>query len=288
MFNSTNGYSLADIAAVAGADNNGFGGNGNGIWWVLLFVLFFGGWGNGFGGFGGGRGPSVGADLTYSFDTNGTHEGIRDLSTAMANGFYNVNTGLLNGFAGVTSAVTSGINDIRTDICNLGYGNLQNTNAIMGAINADTIANMQNTFGLSNQINALAQQSYNCCCETQRALDKDFAELDYNLATLACGTKQAVLDGTRNIIDAGNANTRAILDFLTQDRISALQAENTALKNAASQAEQNAYLVSKLSPQAAPAYLVANPYTGVIYPQNITSYPNFGQFGCGCGCGCGV
>ena len=285
MFNTSNsGYSLADVATVLGGSRDGlFGGNGGGIWWILLFVLFFaGGWGNGFGF--GGNGSRVGADLTYSFDTNSTHEGIRDLAAAVTSGFYNINTGLLNGLSGVTAAVTNGVNDVRTDICNLGYTNLQNTNTIMGAINADTIANMQNTFGLSNQINALSQQSYNCCCETQRALDKDFAELDYNLATLACDTKQAVLDSTRTIVEAGNNNTRAILDFLTQDRISALQAENTALKNAASQAEQNAYLVSKLSPSAAPAYIVANPYTGVIYPQNVPSYANYGQFGYGCGC----
>lgn len=285
MFNSNSGYSLSDIATALGSKDGIFGGNG--VWLLFLFVIFFCGWGgNGF--FGGGNRGSVGADLTYSFDTNGTHEGIRDLAATVSNGFYNLNTGLLNSFAATNAGITAGINDIRNDICNLSYGNLQNTNAIMGAINADTIANMQNTFGLSNQINALSQQAYNSACETQRALDKDFADLDYHFATLACDTKQAVLDSTRTLVEAGNNNTRAILDFLTQDRISALQSENAALKNAASQAEQNAYLVSKLSPQAAPAYIVANPYTGVIYPQNAVSYPNFGQFGCGCGCGCAV
>ena len=279
MFNSTSGYSLADLAAVAGSKDGLFGGSGSGIWMLLLFILFFFFWGGN-----GGNSRSVGADLTYSFDTNGTHEGIRELASSMANGFYSLNNGLTAGFANTTANVVSGINDIRNDICNLGYGNLQNTNAIMGAINADTIANMQNTFGLTTQINALGQQQYNCCCETQRALDKDFAELDYNLATLACANKQAIYDSTRDIIANNNANTRQVLDFLTQDRINALQAENAELKGAASQAAQNAYLIERLSPIANPAYIVANPYTGVIYPQNATSYANFGQFGCGCGC----
>jgi len=52
MFNTSEGYSLSDIAAVTGgADNGGFG-FGNGGWWIILLFLFaWGGWGNG--GFGG-------------------------------------------------------------------------------------------------------------------------------------------------------------------------------------------------------------------------------------------
>ena len=280
MFNSGNGYSLADIAAVAGADGNGFGGNGAGAWWILLFILLLAG-GNGFGGFfGGNRGIGTGAEINYAFDTNSTHEGIRDLSTAVANGFYALNTGVLNGFANTTAAVTGGISDIRHDLCDVNYTNLQDTNAILQAISADTMANLQNAYGLTTQMNALASQQQNCCCETQRALERDFAQLNYNLATLACDTKQATLDSTRDIITNANANTRQILDFLTQDRISALQAENQALKTAASQAAQNAYLVERLSPTANPAYIVANPYTGSIYP--VQSSYAYGQCGCGC------
>ena len=175
MFNSTNGYSLADLAAVAGG-NGGWGGNGGGAWWIVLFILLLAG-GRGFGGFFGGQGGGngSGAEVTYSFDTNATHEGIRDLASSVANGFYSLNTNLLNGFANTTSAVTGGINDIRHDICDVTYTSLQNTNALMSAINADTIASMQNTFGLTTQMNALANQQQSCCCETQRALERDFA-----------------------------------------------------------------------------------------------------------------
>ena len=52
------------------------------------------------------------------------------------------------------------------------------------------------------------------------------------------------------------------LDFLVQDRITALTTENQALKGQISQSEQNAYLISQLRPVANPAYIVANPYTG--------------------------
>lgn len=70
---------------------------------------------------------------------------------------------------------------------------------------------------------------------------------------------------------------RSILDFLVQDKIETLTNENSNLKTQISQNLQNAYLINQLSPKATPAYIVANPYTGVSY----TSY------GCGYGSGCG-
>jgi hypothetical protein len=109
--------------------------------------------------------------------------------------------------------------------------------------------------------------------------------LNYNLATQECDTRRAITDGIRDLADVSNANTRSILDFLVQDRITALTNENNSLKTQISQSEQNAYLVSQLAPKAAPAYVVANPYTGAIYP--MTTYGS--GYGCGCGCnmGCG-
>lgn len=56
MFNSNNGYSLADIAAATGGNDRNNGGiwNDGGAWWIIILFLFcFSGWGNGFGGFGG-------------------------------------------------------------------------------------------------------------------------------------------------------------------------------------------------------------------------------------------
>ena len=54
MFNTSNGYSLSDIAAVTGNGNNNGNGFGEDGWWIILLFLFAG-WGRGgFGGFGGG------------------------------------------------------------------------------------------------------------------------------------------------------------------------------------------------------------------------------------------
>ena len=253
MFESNNGYSLADIAAATGGANDGFFG-GSGWWIILLFLFAWGGWGNGWGN--GGNGAAGTTTALYGLDS------LSEMSSNVANGFYNLNTGVLTGFANTTAAVNAGASAIQSDISNLGMQSLQNTNSITQAINADTIANMQNTFGLSQQLAGIqaAQQLANC--STDQAITGGFAQLNYNLATEACADRAAVTTAARDIIDNANANTRSILDFLVQDRITALTTENQALKGQISQSEQNAYLLSQLKPSANPAYIVANPYTG--------------------------
>jgi hypothetical protein len=150
MFNNQNaGYSLADIAAATGGANNGWGGEGfgNGWWIILLFLFAWGGWGNG--GFGFGGNGSTASSVAYDFDISDLKSSIAANGTNAANGFYALNTGLLNGFADVTAAVNTNTSAIRSDICAQELAGLQNTTNILQAINADTMANMQNTFGLT-------------------------------------------------------------------------------------------------------------------------------------------
>ena len=259
MFNNSNaGYSLADIAA-ATREGSGFGdGFGAGGWWIILLFLFaFGGWGNGFGGWGSGNGSAV----SYDFDISDLKSSIAANGSSIANGFYALNTGLLNG-----------VSEIRHDICDQELATFQGTTNILQAINADTMANMQNTFGLTAQLNNLGTSIIAQGNDNRALLSQEMCRLGYNLATEECATRQNSTDNTRAIIDNQNANTRSILEFLTQDRINALQTENAALKGQISQAEQNAFLVNALRPQPDPAYIVPNPYA---------SYGNYG-YGCGC------
>lgn len=248
MFNTSEGYSLSDIAAVSGGNRGGMFGDGAGFggWWIILLFLFaFGGWGNG--GWGNGtNGGAVTADIGYNFDMHDVSSGIRDLASSTSNGFYNLNTSLLNGFSGT-----------QAQIANSGFETIQ-------AINAGTVAGLQNTNALQAQLAAHSADEQLCCCQTQNRIDSNFATLNYNLATEACADRAAITTGVRDVIDNQNANTRQILDFLVQDRITALQNENTALKGQISQSEQNAYLINALRPAAEPAYLVANPYTGTV------------------------
>ena len=228
--------SLADIAAVTnGRSNDGAWGD-NGAWWIIIFVLFFafGGWGNGFGNNGGGalQGYATQADIQRGFDTSNIVGKLDGISNGLCDGFYAVNNSMLTGF-----------NGINTNIMQTGYG-------IQQAINADTVANMQNT-------NALQSQLANCCCETREAIQG----VNYNMATNTCAIQTSMANHTCDIIDSQNAGTRAILDYLCQEKISDLQSENQALRLAASQQAQNNYLVSQLGTKApVPAYVVANPY----------------------------
>lgn len=244
MFNTSEGYSLSDIAAVSG-NNNGFGVD-NGWWIILLFLFGFGGWGNGFGGWGNNGAGNVTADIGYNFDMHDVSSGVRDLASSTANGFYNLNTSLLNGFSGTQS-----------QICNTGFDTIQ-------AINANSLSGLQSANALQAQLAAHSADEQLCCCQTQNKIDSNFATLNYNLATEACADRAAITTGARDIIDNANNNTRQILDFLVQDRISALTSENQALKGQISQSEQNAYLINALRPAAEPAYIVANPYTGAF------------------------
>lgn len=285
MFNSNNGYSLADIAAATRSSDGAFG-DGNGAWWIIILFLFafngWGGFGGGWGGNGGVSGPAYQSAVTrdtiaYDFDINDLKSSIAANGASIANGFYNLNTGLLTGLSGTNAAISSGVNAIQSDICQQGIAGLQNTNGILQAINANTVAGMQNTYGLTTQLNAMQAAQEACCCDTRQLIANEFARLGYNLATEECATRQNSSDAARSIIDNANANTRSILDFLTQDRLSALNAENAALKTQISQSEQNAYLVEALRPQANPAYIVANPYTGQF------AYTGYGTgYGCGC------
>ena len=148
---------------------------------------------------------------------------------------------------------------------------------------------MDSTYALNNTITSgfngvdrsLCQMGYqlqDCCCQTQRAIDG----VNYNLATQSCDTRNTIQTATRDILDNNNSNTRAILDFLTQDKISTLQAENQTLRFQASQTSQNGFIdavgnsiVAQLrQPQPVPAYTVPAPY------------PYASNCGCNAGCGC--
>lgn len=279
MFNTSNGYSLADIAAATGSNGyrNGDDGMwGNGAWWIIILFLFcFNGWGgNGWGNNANGsgyQGTTTREELTYGFDMSDIKSGINSLQTGLCNGFAGVNNNLLTGFAGVTETLNGNARTLQSDISNLGMNAMQNTFGITQAINADTIANMQNTNALSQQLNNMAATNAQCCCENKNLITSSFADLNYNLASQACQNRQVVNEGVRDIIDNTNASMRSILDFLVQDKIETLTAENATLKGQISQNLQNAYLVEQLSNKAPiPAYVVQNPYAGTNYT------------GCGC------
>lgn len=243
-------------------NNSGFGFGGD--WWaIIILALLFGwggnGWGGGFGGGGGGAVPYIsGIDTRTAvydgFAMNGLENGIRGIQQGLCDGFYSVNTSLLNGFHGVDNA-----------ICNLGYQTQQG-------------------------FNTLSYNMKDCCCETQRLIERGFCDTNYNMAT-----------NTSNIVQASHADTDRVIAKLDAmesarqaEKIEALRLENQSLKFAASQAAQNAFitanqdaqtaeLIRRLrTPEAVPAYVVPNPNCCYGNPVGV-GYNGYGGNSCGCG-----
>lgn len=218
--------------AVGRDSANGCYGNnglfGNSGWEGIIGLIVVAGlFGGGWGGFGFG-GNRGGSPATQA-----------DLSAGFANseimsdlndiilGQATMQNFINQGFAGLNNTITTGFAGVNNAICTLGF---------------------QNQAGF----NDLSRQIADCCCTTQRAIDG----VNYNMAKNTC-----------DIIRANQDNTRAILDFLTNEKISSLQAENSGLKAQISNDRQTANIVSELrnSTCPLPAYITCDPRVPVNY-----------------------
>lgn len=226
---SDGGVQATMPVAPTGMMNSGFGGfGGDGAWWIIILFLFvFCGWGNN--GWGNNAGNSGGVVDGYvlTSDFANVERKIDSVNQGLCDGFYQ-QAQLVNG-------------------TNMAMAN--------GFAQAELSRSNQQA-ALMQQLTAMQMQAAECCCNTQRSIEG----VRYDMAAQACDTRNTVQNATRDIIDNANSNSRAILDFLTQSKLSDLQAENQGLKLAASQAAQNSYLVSQLRPSPIPAYTVQNPY----------------------------
>ena len=250
---------LASGLAIGQSNNNGWGNGAWGADWLWIIVLFalFGNNGWGFGGNCGGN--NIGYELGKVATSNDVAVGFAQNATLsslndLKLGQAGIQQTLCQGFSGVNTAILQAQNASEKGFAQVGY------------------------------------QLADCCCQTQRAIDS----VNYNMAQNTCNITNAINTSTRDIIDAQRDGTNAILNFLTQDKIATLQAENQSLKFAASQTAQNAFITANQEAQTAeiirrlgrdcpvPAYVVPNP--------NCCYTPNFNAYnGCGCnsGCGCG-
>lgn len=270
MDNYSDGLASGLAIGQSNACNNGggwggFGGYGADLLWIIVLFALLGNNGWGFGGnngccnpCGGWGGNALGYELGKVATTNDIASGFNN--SAVLNSLNELKLGQ----AGVQQTLCQGFSGINT--------------AILQAQNASEKGFAQ-----------LGYQLADCCCQTQRAIDG----VNYNMAKNACDVTNAIHTSTRDIIDAQRDGTNAILNFLTQDKIATLQAENQSLKFAASQTAQNAYLTATIDAGNAelirrlgrdcpvPAYIVPNP--ACCYTPNFTAYNS----GCGCNNGCG-
>ena len=232
------GLTASDVALLSGRNGNNDGFGDNGSWWVIIFLIFaFMGWGRGNNGFGGGNGLGAMDNYVLASDfatiQRQLSDGFGDLTAqsryiqnGICDGFYAMNTSLLNGFAGTNNAI------------------------------------MTNGYETRNAIQGVSSQLANCCC----SLEKGQMETNYLNAQNTCALQNTMNMNTRDIVDAVNANYRALHDEIVANRIedknaqiTAQQNEINALRLSASQSAQNAYLLSELKPCPSPSYIVPNP-----------------------------
>lgn len=307
MFNSGNSTPFTMPVTPAYGNGGGMGGWGNDWIALAILALIFGdGWGmggmggmgmfwpfmmmnGGFGGFAGngcgcgnGNSNAIQADIQRGFDTQSIIGKLDGINNGLCDGFYAVNTSILNAQSGIQNSLCQGFNGVNTNIMQGNFG-------LQQAINNASVANMQGQ-------NALQSQISDCCCGVQRAIDG----VNYNMATNTCAITNQMNNNTRDIIESNNAGTRAILDYLCQDKISTLQSENQALRLAASQANQNnvlmaamdsnkAEILRKTGAECPTAAYIVQPPQPVTFPTNCcggVNYAGYGNNGCGCNSGC--
>ena len=223
------------------------GNNTNNGWndwsWIIGLIAVAGLFGGGFGN-GGLFGNRGGSPATQA-----------DLSAGFANseimsdlndiilGQASMQNFINQGFAGLNNTITTGFAGVNNAVCTLGY---------------------QNQAGF----NALATQIAQCCCDTRSAI----ADVKYANERNTC-----------DIIRAGQDNTRAILDYLTTEKISSLQAENSGLKAQISNDRQSAYIIDALAPKCPQPAFVVQPPQQVTFPTNCCGNVAYANFSNGCG-----
>ena len=276
------GISVADALALTGGRNNGndgWGGDGNG-WWVIILILFaLGGWGRGgFGGFGGNEGgfngytacctPATAQGVSDAFNFNQLDNGIRGLERGICDGFYSTNNSINNVLSAVQncccdtkSALCVGFNGVNQSIANLGYQVGQGFCGVDKTI-------LQSDFHAQAGFNALTNQLASCCCDLGRGQED---------------IKYALAKSTNDIMVANEKNTNTIINYLTQTEMDKLRTELQSAQFQLSQLSQTSNIVNQLMPVAKPAYLTCSPYASAFgFP-----FQNYGNAGCGCNtCGC--
>lgn len=261
MFNTSNGYSLSDIAAVTGQNN----GRNNGMFgddWAWIIILLLCGWGNngwGNGGFGGNNGGGNAHYVGYPCATTLDVRDAVDQQTLISK-LDEQTYGLADSTYALNNAITTGFHGVDNAICTLGYQNQAGFTALGSQLAECCCDNRAAIKDLGTQTvmntNAIQTQIANCCCD----IEKSNMQNRFDAQTYNCNTLQAIDKlGDR------------IIDFMTQDKIATLTAENQSLKFAASQAAQNAFITANQEAQTAelirrladpcpvPAYVVPNP-----------------------------
>lgn len=216
--------------------NNGYGwGDGCGMWfmWIIVIFALMGG-----GGFGwGNRGNALTqAEMQAGFNHQDEMGQIRGITYGLADSAFALNNTMLQGQASLEKTI------------------------------------MQGDYALGTQLaeNRFAQQQ--CCCEQKQAIAALGYETNRNIDAVRYENAQNTC-AIVNAVKEDGEKTRAIMVAnQIQDLRDKLADRDRDLQTAAfqiSQQQQNAVLIGTLRPYPQPAYITASPYQSV--PANVAA-----------------
>lgn len=226
------------VSALANKDNDGLGGS-NGLLWIFLLILFWGG-GTGFGNRGGDAAVEGQVEAAIA---KAEARGLSDTAVLNAiQGNKEAVAQIANTLGIQFEAVRSTLASMTNGICDLGYKLGQDTASLMSAISGGNAS--------------LSRQLADCCCATQRSMDS----IKYDLATGFCQINTNIDKSTFHLeryIDKkfeqaqfeNRAGFQGIRDYLVGEKIATLQSDLQAAQlvlqnNAQTQAIMN-YIDSK-------------------------------------------
>ena len=237
------------VSPMYGGGNTGFGGYGygDGLFWIIILFLFAAMNGNGFGGFGG----NAGGVLPFMMNQSGQSEVQRVVD----------HQSVMTGISALSAAQANGFANAEISRCN-------------------------GLYNLTSQLNNIAMNQQNCCCENRAAV----ADLKYTMAQEASATRSNT-----------DAKTQAIMDKLCQlemdgikqnyeNRIATMQNTIDSLRTMNSDARFDASQNAQTAAIQAGQRTLANEIEQYVLPTPRPSYivqnPNCcaqQTFGCGCG-----
>lgn len=264
LMQNANKGNMDPAALMAMMNNNGMGSNG--CWWIWIILLFFvwGGWGgNGFGNRGG-EASQLASQLNTDANTNLLMQAINGNKEAISTLSNTLNCDI--------NSVQSALNTINTSVSQIACDTKLSGAQVINAIQS----------GNAN----LASQLASCCCDVRNAITTQGYESQLAIVNQT-NTLTSNANTQFNILGAKiDAQTQIINDRFCQlemremqNKIDSLRQENTQLALAASQQAQTANIVSQLkAPCPTPAYVVPNPNG---------CYGGFAGYGYGYNDGCG-
>ena len=203
------------VSTLANKDNDGLGG-GNGLLWIFLLILFWGG-GNGFG-------NRVGdtAAIEGQIEAAIAKAGSKGLSdTAILNAIQGNKESIaqISNTLGVQfEAVRSTLASMTNGVCDLGYKLGQDTASLMSAISGGNAS--------------LSRQLADCCCANQRAIDavkydmaSGFCQTNTNIDKSAFQLERYVDHKFEQAQSENRAGFQGLRDYLVGEKINALQNE---------------------------------------------------------------